>query len=81
MYEYQKRIQRIIWDNEDYWCIDNEKESEELKEVYKKAEAFDEVKKFATERLKEQELTDEYDYGERFMCEEIERLLEDKQNE
>ena len=41
MYEYQKRIQRIIWDNEDYWCIDNDKESEELKEVYKKAQAFD----------------------------------------
>ena len=42
-YKHQKRIQMIIWDNEDYWCIDNEKESEELKEVYKKAEAFDEI--------------------------------------
>lgn len=41
MYEYQERIQRIIWDNEDYWCIDNDKELEELQEVYKKAEAFD----------------------------------------
>ncbi|MDN6743108.1 MAG: hypothetical protein L0L63_11750 [Staphylococcus equorum] len=53
----------------------------ELEEVYRKARAFDEIKKFTTERLKEQELTDEYDYGERFMCEEIERLLEDKQND
>ncbi|MDN6630230.1 MAG: DUF1024 family protein [Staphylococcus equorum] len=43
MYEYQERIQRIIWDNEDYWCIDNDKESEELKEVYRKARAFDEI--------------------------------------
>ena len=41
MYEYQERIQRIIWDNEDYWCIDNDKESEELQEVYKKAQAYD----------------------------------------
>ena len=41
MYEYQERIQRIIWGNEDYWCIDNDKESEELQEVYRKAQAFD----------------------------------------
>ena len=41
MYEYQERIQRIIWDNEDYWCIDNDKESEELQEVYSKAKAYD----------------------------------------
>lgn len=51
---------------------------EELQEVYRKAKAFDEVKNFTTERLKEQELTDEYDYGERFMCEKIGRLLEDE---
>lgn len=50
-YEYQKRIQMIIWDNEDYWCIDNEKESEELKEVYKKAEAFDEINTILDEYL------------------------------
>ena len=41
MYEYQERIQRIIWDNEDYWCIDNDKESQELQEVYRKAKAWD----------------------------------------
>ncbi|RXR97257.1 hypothetical protein [Staphylococcus saprophyticus] len=41
MYEYQERIQRIIWDNEDYWCIDNDKELEELQEVYSKAKAYD----------------------------------------
>lgn len=56
-------------------------ETKEIKEVYRKARSFDEIKKFTTERLKEQELTDEYDFGERFMCEEIERLLEDKQND
>lgn len=44
MYEYQKRIQRIIWDNEDYWCVDNDKESEELQEVYSKAKAWDKLK-------------------------------------
>lgn len=52
--------------------------SQELKEVYRKAKAFDELKNFTTERLKEQELTDEYDYGERFICEKIGRLLEDE---
>lgn len=44
MYEYQKRIQRIIWDNEDYWSVDNDKESEELQEVYSKAKAWDKLK-------------------------------------
>ena len=48
MYEYQERIQRIIWDNEDYWCIDNDKESEELQEVYKKAQAWDSLKELLT---------------------------------
>lgn len=52
---------------------------EELKEVYRKAKAFDEVRSFITKRLKEEETTDEYDYGERLMCEEIKRLWEDEQ--
>lgn len=52
--------------------------SQELQEVYRKAKALDEVKNFTTERLKEEETTDEYDYGERFMCEEIKRLWEDE---
>lgn len=56
-------------------------ETKEIKEVYRKAKAFDEVRSFVTERLKEEKLTDEYDFGERFICEEIERLLEDKQND
>ena len=42
-YEYEHRIQGIIWSNEDYWCIDNDKESNELREVYAKAKAFDEI--------------------------------------
>ena len=57
------------------------KQVDGVNEMEHKAKAFDEVKKFTTERLKEEETTDEYDYGERFMCEEIERLLEDKQND
>ena len=42
-YGYEHRIQGIIWSNEDYWCIDNDKESNELREVYAKAKAFDEI--------------------------------------
>ena len=42
-YEYEHRIQGIIWSNEDYWCIDNDKESNESREVYAKAKAFDEI--------------------------------------
>ena len=40
-YEYEHRIQGIIWSNEDYWCIDNDEESNELREVYAKAKAWD----------------------------------------
>ncbi|AMG20059.1 hypothetical protein [Staphylococcus saprophyticus] len=49
--------------------------SQELKEVYRKAKILDEVKNFTTERLKEQKHTDEYDFGERLMCEEIEEII------
>ncbi|MDN6164374.1 MAG: hypothetical protein L0J01_09350 [Tetragenococcus halophilus] len=73
-YEYEKENKEAI-------MINPPEANKELQQVYDKAKAFDEIKKFTTERLKEQELTDEYDYGERFMCEEIERLLEDKQND
>ena len=45
-YEYEHRIQGIIWSNEDYWCIDNDKESNELREVYAKAKAFDKLVEF-----------------------------------
>jgi hypothetical protein len=47
----------------------------ELQEVYRKAKILDEVKNFTTERLKEQKLTDEYDFGERLMCEEIKEII------
>lgn len=53
VYEYEHRIQGIIWSNEDYWCIDNDKESNELREVYAKAKAW--------QKLKEELLT-EYPY-------------------
>ena len=45
-------------------------------EVHRKAKVLDEVKNFTTERLKEQKLTDEYDFGERLICEEIKRIWE-----
>lgn len=47
-----------------------------LDDLNAKAKAFDEIKEFITRKLKEEETTDEYDYGERFMCEEIKRLWE-----
>lgn len=50
-------------------------------ELYAKAKVLDEVKNYITQRLNEQITTDEYDYGERFMCEEIKRLLEDESND
>ncbi|RIL21568.1 hypothetical protein [Staphylococcus gallinarum] len=58
--------------------INNANLLNELQEVYRKAKAFDEIRSFITERLKEEKTTDEYDYGERFMCEEIKILLEDE---
>ena len=68
-YEYEHRIQEIIWSNEDYWCIDNDKESKELHEVYRKAKAFDEViKKVKTEFVSEdladsiRTLVNDYEY-------------------
>lgn len=52
-----------------------------LSDQERKAKAFDKVRSFITERLNEEKTTDEYDYGERFMCEEIKRLLEDEVDE
>ena len=52
-YEYEHRIQEIIWSNEDYWCIDNDKESKELHEVYAKAKAFDEIRNVDKDFYKE----------------------------
>ena len=61
--------------------MENKYTNEEIRMLERKAKVLDEVKNFTTERLKEEETTDEYDYGERFMCEEIKRLWEDKQND
>lgn len=47
----------------------------EIEEVYKKAKTLNELKNFTTERLKEREYTDEYDFGERCMCREIEEII------
>lgn len=75
-YEYEIKIP--MWLEDGRWLNMNVDDEvlEELEEVYRKAKVLDEVKNFTTERLKEEETTDEYDYGERFMCEEIKRLLE-----
>lgn len=48
----------------------------EIDEVYKKAKILDEVKNFTTEIL-----TDEYDFGERCMCREIEEIIGGQINE
>ena len=50
--------------------------NDELEKTYDKAKAFDEVQNFVTKRLKEEKTTDEYDYGGRFVCEEIKRIWE-----
>ena len=67
-YEYEK-------ENKEAVMINPPKANKELQEVYRKAKVLDEVKNFTTERLKEQKLTDEYDFGERLMCEEIEEII------
>lgn len=77
VYEYKSDISSLIIDNPS--DIDGYAHNE-IQEIYKKAEAFDEVKNFITERLKEQKLTDEYDFGERFICEEIEDIIGGKLN-
>ncbi|PTE37226.1 hypothetical protein BUZ00_03105 [Staphylococcus gallinarum] len=78
-YEYEKEnISKVNHFNIVTGSNNVSEPSEELKEVYRKAKAFDKVRSFITKRLKEEETTDEYDYGERFMCEEIKRLWEDE---
>lgn len=72
-YEYEGKLLDYVSGSKTY--EEYKAMTQELKEVYRKAKAFDEVKKFTTERLKEQELTDEYDFGERFMCEEVEDII------
>lgn len=46
-----------------------------LDDLFEKAKALDKIKNFTNERLKEQKLTDEYDFGERLICEEIEEII------
>ena len=77
-YEYESRLKNSLLDLEfDTWeqTVQLEREYRELERVYRKAKILDEVKNFATERLKEEKLTDEYDFGERLICEEIEDII------
>jgi hypothetical protein len=77
-YEYESRLKNRLLDLEfDTWeeTAQCEREYRELEHVYRKAKVLDEVKNFTTERLKEQKLTDEYDFGERLICEEIEDII------
>lgn len=78
-YEYESRLRNYLIGhknvNPKFDGFEILKSLEEIKEVYRKAKILDEVKNFTTERLKEQKLTDEYDFGERLMCEEIEDII------
>ena len=76
-YEYENDVISVISTETVFSHEETEKEArvKELQEVYLKAKILDEVKNFTTERLKEQKHTDEYDFGERLMCEEIEEII------
>ena len=73
-YEYKNKIQDIITDNENYWCIDNEKELEELQEVYQKAEAFDEIVNEFHYQLQKLESWDTLDQKD---CQTLKEILEE----
>lgn len=74
----QKKIDAIVTGEKVTFNINAHQLLDEINEMERKAKAFDKVRSFITKRLKEEETTDEYDYGERFMCEEIKRLWEDE---
>lgn len=73
-YEYKNKIQDIITDNENYWCIDNEKELEELQEVYQKAESFDEIVNELYYQLQNLERWDTLDQKD---CQTLKQILEE----
>lgn len=79
-YDVKTRIEACILDSK-YPDEFVEMAIKQFEEVYAKAKTLDKVKNFITERLKEQKLTDEYDFGERFMCEEIEEIIGGQINE
>ncbi|OEK54309.1 hypothetical protein ASS95_07165 [Staphylococcus equorum] len=71
-YEYEGKLKNRLLDLEfDTWeeTAQFEREYRELEEVYRKAKAFDEIKEFIIEKLKEEEeekprtLLSDYDYG------------------
>ena len=72
-YEYESKLLDYASDSKTY--EEYKAMTQELQEVYRKAKILDEVKSFTTERLKEEKLTDEYDFGERLICEEIEDII------
>ena len=72
-YEYEGKLLDYASDSKTY--EEYKAMTQELQEVYRKAKILDEVKSFTTERLKEEKLTDEYDFGERLICEEIEDII------
>ncbi len=69
-YEYEESNKQIVFtvDNESSMGELNER-IKELEEVYRKAKAFDEIKEFIIEKLKEEKeekprtLLSDYDYG------------------
>ncbi|AII26860.1 putative DUF1024 domain protein [Staphylococcus phage vB_SauM-V1SA09] len=73
-YEYKNKIQDIITDNENYWCIDNEKELKELQEVYQKSKAFDEIVNEFYYQLKNLESWDTLDQKD---CQTLKQILEE----
>lgn len=73
-YEYKNKIQDIITDNENYWCIDNEKELEELQEVYQKAKSFDEIVNEFYYQLQNLESWDTLDQKD---CQTLKQILEE----
>lgn len=78
-YKHEEEVKSVIYGYARYSA--DETVIDEVDEVYKKAKILDEVKNFTTERLKEQEYTDEYDFGERCMCREIEEIIGGQINE
>ncbi|UXE02690.1 hypothetical protein Biyabedamokiny2_00120 [Staphylococcus phage Biyabeda-mokiny_2] len=77
-YEYKNKIQDIITDNENYWCIDNEKELEELQEVYQKAKSFDEIVNEFYYQLQNLESWDTLDQKD---CQTLKQILEENMKE
>lgn len=67
-YEYEYAVINELENIEDEYKLDYGNEIKEVREVYRKAKAFDGVKEFVDKKIKEEEekqriLLDDYDYG------------------